>query len=127
MTEQPKKSNKQTHPQKPNPSKKPKGSVVMYIIYAVIILALGGMLLGGGDSSSPKNIKWEKLERILVKGDYEKIVVVNQEYAEIHIKKEALKNPDYKDLFGTTLVGQPSPEASFYKYNIGNFEHLRRM
>ena len=59
-----------------------------------------------------------------MKGDYEKIVVINQEYAEIHIKKDALKNPDYKDLFGTTLVGQPSPEASFYKYNIGNFEHF---
>lgn len=124
MTEQPKKQNKPFQQKPQNSSKKPKGSVVMYIIYAVIILALGGMLLGGGDSSAPKNIKWEKLEGILVRGDYEKIVVVNQEYAEIHIKKEALKNPDYKELFGTTLVGQHSPEATFYKYNIGNFEHF---
>ena len=120
------KNKKHNTPKSPNgnPSRKPKGSVVMYIIYAVIILALGGLLLSGDGSDNPRDIQWEKLEPILLNHDYEKIVVVNQKFAEIHIKKDALKKKEYEDLFSVSLTGQRSSEASFYKYNIGNLEHF---
>ena len=105
-------------------SKNPMSGKVMYIIYAVIILLLGGMLLGGDNSSAPKLITWDKLEPILVEGDYEKIVVINQEYAEIYIKKEALEKERYKELFGQTLSGKKTAKATHYRYNIGNYEHF---
>lgn len=98
----------------------------MYIIYAVLILVLGGMLFTGNDSgASSHDITWEKLEPILVKHDYERIVVVNQEYAEIHISQAALKrDTTYNELYGTTLMRQKSPVAGFYRYNIGTLEHF---
>lgn len=109
---------------RPNKAKKPKGSTILYAIYAVIILGLCGMLFGGGGTSTTKEIDWEKLEPILLNHYYEKIVVVNQEFAQITLTKEALKKEEYKDLFGQTFLGQTSPEAGMYKYNIGNLEHF---
>lgn len=96
----------------------------MYGIYFLLFLVLGSMLLGGKDSTQPRDISWDRLEPILLNHDYEKIVVVNQEYAEIHIKKEALGKDEYKDLFSLTLTGKQTSTPSFYKYNIGNFEHF---
>ena len=55
----------------------------MYVIYAIIILTLGGVLLGGNGSGNIKEIGWSKLDQILRKGDQQKIVVVDKEYAEI--------------------------------------------
>ena len=83
---------------RPNKAKKPKGSTILYAIYAVIILGLCGMLFGGGGTSTTKEIDWEKLEPILLNHYYEKIVVVNQEFAQITLTKEALKKEEYKDL-----------------------------
>ena len=61
--------------QKPNnkppmqPQKnRPTGSIVMYIIYAVIILGLGSMLVTG-KSSENKEINWERLSYIIENGD----------------------------------------------------------
>lgn len=104
--------------------KKNKGGKVMYAIYAILIIALGGMLLGGDNSAEPKPIDWDKLEPILINQDYENIVVVNQEYAEIYIKKEVLEKGQYKELYGQTLSGKQSAVPTCYRYNIGNFEHF---
>lgn len=105
--------------------KKPKGSVIMYIIYGVIIVALALMLLPGEKSGGTKEITWEKLESVLLKKDYEKIVVINQEYANIYIKESALKaNKEYEELYGTNFLGQRTPEAAHYRYNVGTLEHF---
>ena len=111
-----------------NNGKKSKGSVVMYVIYAVIIIALSSLLFGGESSGTSKKIAWSKLEPILVKHDYEKVVVVNQEFAEIYIKRDVLKRDSltYKDLFGApSLLGRPT-EPGFYKYEFVNFEHFEK-
>lgn len=107
-----------------NRPKRSKGSMVLYAIYAIVIIALGGTLLGGGGGNVPKDITWEKLEPILLHHEYEKIVVVNQEFAEIHIKKESQGKEQYKELFGQTLSGQQTKLPTFYKYNIGTLEHF---
>lgn len=105
-------------------SKKPKGSMILYIVYGVLIVILGSMILGGNSASDPKPITWEKLEPILLNNEYEKLVVVNQEYAEIHIKKEFQEDNRYQELYGQTLTGKKTLYPTFYKYNIGNLEHF---
>ena len=107
---------------------KPKRSWVMYVVYGVVILALGGMLLRQDEGAGPRPIKLPKLESIMVKHDYSKIVIVNEEFAEIHIKEEALKNDTaYRDLYGRTLLNSEKlPEAGFYKYDFVNFDDFER-
>ncbi len=105
---------------------KPKRSWVMYVIYGVIIVALGSMLLTQDSQGGPKTIKKERFESILIKKDYERIVVVNQEYAEIHIKDSALKNDtSYRDLYSTNMMNKPVP-AGFYEYRFVTIEGFEK-
>ena len=72
--------------QKPDGNKKNNGKKkgtdwVMYVIYAVIILTLGGAWLGGNGGVTNKEIGWSRLDEILRKGDQKEIVVVDKERA----------------------------------------------
>ena len=109
-------------------SNKPKGSKILYVVYAVIILALGGLLLSGDSGGVARPIKWDKLEKILIDKEFEKVVIVNQEFAEIYISKDALKNNPsrYSDLYSSTVTGKKSPEAGFYKYEFVTFDHFEK-
>ena len=119
--------NKQPQRPTPNPNRnrKPKGSRVMYFIYLAILVALGFSLFGNGSSSTKQPITWERLQPILEKHDYESITVINQEVAEIRIKKEVLSRDSvtYRDIITRTFTGGKGP-AGLYTYNIGNLEHF---
>ena len=105
----------------------PKKGWVMYVIYGVILIGLGGMLLRQDGGGATKPIKWAKLESILEKQDYSKIVIVNQKYAEVYIKKSALQSDtSYKDLVGRNMLGQEIPEGGFYKYEFVTFESFEK-
>ena len=108
--------------------KKPKKASIMYIVYAVIICVLGGFLIGGGNSKGEKEIRWSKLEPILQRHDYEKIVVVDQKYAEIYIKKEAMERDReiYTDLYGETFSGKKAPLPGHYKYDFVNIDQFMK-
>ena len=85
--------------QNPNGDKKPRKDWFMYVIYAVIIVTLGGLWLGNGEKATSREIGWVKLDEILRRGDQEKIVVVDRDHAEVYIKEEALKQDTaYADL-----------------------------
>ena len=106
---------------------KPKKGWVMYVIYGAIIVALGGLLLNQDSTNGPHKIKWAKLESIIKKHDYSKIVVVNQEYAEIHIKSEAVKNDTtYSDLVTRNMMNQPVADAGYYTYEFVTFESFEK-
>ena len=106
---------------------KPKKSWVMYVVYGIIIVALGGMLLRQDGANGPHKIKWAKLESIIKKQDYTKIVIVNQEFAEIYIKPSAIKDDStYKDLRGHNLMNQPVAETGFYTYEFVTFESFEK-
>ena len=105
----------------------PKKGWVMYVIYGVILIGLGGMLFRQDGGGATKPIKWAKLESILEKQDYSKIVIVNQKYAEVYIKKSALQSDtSYKDLVGRNMLGQEIPEGGFYKYEFVTFESFEK-
>ena len=124
MAEQPR------QPQQPNPGRHngPRKPRVLYIIYAVIMFALMWVLFGGSDSGSAKReITWDRLEPILEKEQYERIVVVNQEVAEIHIKSDVVRRDTaaFRDIITHTITGSTGP-TGYYVYNIGNLEHFDR-
>ncbi len=102
------KSNKASN----NPKiKKPKFSFYwVYGILAVILIAIQFSNIGG----SAKEIYWGELKIMLQDGDIEKIVLVNKEVAEIHIKKDRLSKPKYDKVRG----GNFSASSPNYTYNI---------
>ena len=123
----PQQKNNDSKPQGGNKMPQPKKGWVMYVIYGVILIGLGGMLFRQDGGGATKPIKWAKLESILEKQDYSKIVIVNQKYAEVYIKKSALQSDtSYKDLVGRNMLGQEIPEGGFYKYEFVTFESFEK-
>ena len=131
----PENNNSNNNPQRGNPQKpqggpkgqSPKKNWVMYVIYGAIILVLGGMLLRQDAGSGPHKIKWSKLESVIRKQDYTKIVIVNQEFAEIYIKPSAIKKDSaYRDLQGRNMMSQPVPDAGYYTYEFVTFESFEK-
>ena len=101
---------------------KPKRGWVMYAVYGIIIVALGGMLLRQDGNGPSHKIKWAKLEKIIRNQDYSKIVVVNQEFAEIFIKSTAIKNDtSYSDLQSRNMMNQPTHDVGYYVYEFVTF------
>jgi len=104
---------------KPKP---PKFNV--YWIYGIIALAFFGIqFLNIGHSAT--DITWDKLEKMLKIGDIEKIVVINNEQAEIYLRPDKIDQEKYKDLFkgGINGVSKQGPHF-FYKY--GSIESLEK-
>ncbi len=100
---------------------------VMFVIYGIIIVTLGTMLLQQDGSGTPRSIKWAKLETILERHDYSKIIIVNQKYAEVYIKSSALKSDTmYNDLVGRNMLGKDVPESNYYKYDFVTFESFEK-
>ena len=120
------------NPQQPNPNpgrgKRPKGSAIMYIVYAVIMIGIAYLFFGGGGAGGSKQpITWEKLQPIIERHDYESITVVNQEVAEIRIKHDVVKRDTaaYRDIISRSISGGTGPQG-YYTYNIGTLDHFDR-
>ncbi len=118
-------ANNQQPSQPNNHGNKPFRLKPMTIIYIALLVIIGYLLFGGGNSTMKKPITWEKLQPILERHDYESITVVNQDVAEVRIKADVLKRDTitYGDLITHTLTGQKGMPG-FYTYNIGNYEHF---
>ena len=125
-------NNRQGGGRKPNqpgmtPGQAPKRSWIIYVIYGIILVSLGYLLLGKDGGGKPQPIKWAKLEYILERHDYSRIVIVNQEYAEVYIKSEAMKtDTSYRDLMGRNMLNQQIPENGFYRYEFVTFENFEK-
>lgn len=108
-------------------SSRKKGRNPLYWVYGAILLLLAILWMDGSGKTAPKDITWSKLEPILLNHDQEKIVVVNQEFAEIYIKQEAIdRDSSYNELLGQTLFGGKTPQPTFYKYQFVTFESFEK-
>ena len=117
------KPNQQGGGQNKNNGKKNGKDWVMYIIYGIIILSLGGVWLGGDGSGAKREIGWSRLDEILRKGDQKEIVVVDKERAEIYIKEEALKaDTSYNDI---TRGAKDLKNAGYYIYKFVDIESFK--
>lgn len=90
-----------------------------YWIYGIIAVILLGINLWGVTNTA-KELKWTKFERIVKKGDIEKLEIINKELAYVYIEKDALEDEEYDDVSQTKLrYTNPGPH---YIFNIGDIK-----
>src|SRR5258705_4876271 len=78
--------------------KGPKFSFNFYWIYGIILVVLIGTQVFNF-SGTPKKVTWEEFNHSMLQTqDVEKIVVVNNQVANIYIKKDRLKLDKYTDV-----------------------------
>ncbi len=91
-----------------------------YWVYAMLALVFVFMWFNNKESIT-KDISWGDLREMLANQEIEKIIVVNNEAAEIFIKKEKLELEKFKDIRELNGdVAQPS-----YKYVIGSYDSFK--
>lgn len=99
----------------------------MYLLYIAILLGLGYMWFAGDKDASNLKIRWSKLEQILLNDDEDKIVVVNRDHAEVHIRPDAVRTDTmYSDLATKNSLGRPVPSNKFYIYEFVTFESFEK-
>jgi ATP-dependent metalloprotease FtsH len=91
--------NKNTPPNRNfNPNlKKPKGGFSFYWIYGILAVVFLGLQFFNWNGSSEES-SMKDFVKMLAKGHVEKIVIVNDEKAEIYINKDSLKNKEYSEI-----------------------------
>jgi AFG3 family protein len=98
------------------PKLKKKGKFNLYWIYAIMFFIIFVIYFTNSGGSEQKTNDYD-LQRMLQKGDVEKIDVINKEKAEIYIRKEILeKDSAYKDVRPS---GMSSGGPQYYMYIDG--------
>lgn len=103
----------------------PKRKFKWWWIYLVL---LGALLLPyvSGLFSPVKEITWQQFQNdILGRNAVEKIVVINNETAQVYIKKGMANDPQFKDVF-KPAIGSGIREGPHYIFNIGSVESFER-
>ena len=75
---------------------KPKMGFNQYWIFAILGLVFLGLILQS--KSDQENISVNKFKEIALRGDIDRIDVINKQYAEITLREEALSKPEYQEL-----------------------------
>ncbi len=101
-------------------SRLPKAKFSFYWVYAILAIIFIFMWFSNRSGQS-KDIDWGQLREMLTNQEIEKITVVNNEIAEIFIKKDKLSLEKYKDIkdAGSTL---PQPH---YVFVIGSYDSFK--
>ncbi len=91
--------NNNNNPKNPQQPKKKGPRPNFYWIYAILAIVFLAMYFFNG-GPEPEEINWQKLERQMIQNhQVEKIVIVNNKYAEIFLTKDAIENDTtYKKL-----------------------------
>ena len=77
-------------------------------------------------SSGSKEISWQQFEKdILSRKAVERIQVVNNETAEVYIKKEFANDPYFKEVM-QKAIGKGVNEGPHYIFTIGSVESFER-
>src|SRR5665647_722827 len=122
MNDESKSNPGQSDPQKPIPSGKRYYWWFIYLFLGLLLL-LPPLL---NNFSAAKEITWQQFENnMLNKKAVEKIVVVNNETAEVYIKKELANDSMFKDVFKPSFGTGINP-GPHYSFNIGSVESFER-
>ncbi|HEX2969894.1 MAG TPA: ATP-dependent zinc metalloprotease FtsH [Bacteroidales bacterium] len=101
------------------PDKLPKPRFNSNWIFAFLALSIIAFQLFYGGKPAPKTTKG-KIKEMIENHDVDKIVVVNKDFAEIYLTKEAIESGKYPDVPKPgSGFGMSSPKPS-YTYNIGD-------
>ncbi len=105
------------------PPKAPKGNYQLWVIMVTVAVILGVMYLT--NSSNIKEVKQSDLENMIRGGDVKKIALIkDQDYAEITLTEDALKNAKYNDIedgpMGSNVAG---PHYKVKIISVDNFDN----
>ncbi|RKR81212.1 cell division protease FtsH [Mucilaginibacter gracilis] len=115
------------NPNKKINSKAPKFNIMW--LYAVVVFALlaGSLLLKGGTG---KQITWQRFEtRMLDQHDVERVVAYKSSdlvIAEVYIKKDSLKKPEYNDLQDKANFALTPTATPQYIFSDASFDSLKQ-
>ncbi|MDQ3192123.1 MAG: ATP-dependent zinc metalloprotease FtsH [Bacteroidota bacterium] len=102
------------------PKTPPLGLYKFYFIIALIFISLYFFT----SRSNSKEIEWKAFEQeILMEGDVDRVVVVNNEFVEVYIKPDRLTKEKHEEVAQTTF-GQPN-EGPHYFFTIGSVEYFQ--
>ncbi|WP_298881496.1 ATP-dependent zinc metalloprotease FtsH [uncultured Polaribacter sp.] len=106
---------------KDNNSNMPKFKFNAYWIYgAIFILIVAVQFFSSGDLAT-KSISKNEFHEILNENDISRIVVVNNNLAQIYIKDEAQKKDRHRKMVNSTFY---TKGASLYEYNFGDLQNF---
>jgi cell division protease FtsH len=106
---------------KENNKNTPKFKFNTYWIYgAVILLLISFQIFSGGDLAT-QSISKNEFNEVLKQDDISKIIVVNNNVAQIFIKEEALSKSKYQKLTSSAFYRKGE---SLYEYNFGDLQNF---
>ena len=106
---------------KENNKNEPKFKMNSYWIYGgVILLLIGFQFFSSGDLAT-QSISKNEFSEVLRDNDISKIIVINNNVAQIFIKEEAMKKSKYQKLVNSTFYRKG---ASLYEYNFGDLQNF---
>jgi len=106
---------------KENKSNMPKFKFNAYWIYAAVFIAIIAIQFFNSGDLATKTISKNEFNEILKENDISKIVVLNNNLAQIFIKEEAKKKPRYKKMLNSAFY---SKGASLFEYNFGDLQNF---
>lgn len=110
----------------PDNPKKPKFSFNYLWIYIALALGILAVSLFNEFPANTQETTWHKVQsEMLTKGDVEKVVVINEKFAKVYIKKDSLSKESYKEVAKSPLGGDANP-GPHYRFNIGPPEAFAR-
>lgn len=106
---------------KENNKNTPKFKFNTYWIYgAVILLLISFQIFSGGDLAS-QSISKNEFNEVLRENDISKIIVVNNNVAQVFIKEDALNKSKYQKLTNSAFYRKGE---SLYEYNFGDLQNF---
>jgi cell division protease FtsH len=113
-------NNNETQGKKPDKIPKPRFNSNW--IFAILAISLIAFQVFYGGKPVPKTTKSE-IKTMIANRDIDKIIVVNKEYAEIYLKKEAVDQGKYGVQKPSNGFGMSAPKPNF-TYNIGDISNF---
>ncbi len=109
------------------PQQAPSGKRIPLMWWMLILLGIIMLpILFKWAGNAVEEITWPEFERnILSKGAVEKVVVVNQDYVEIYLKKEYKRDTSFAKVFKPLYGNEPNP-GPHYLMTIGSIETFER-
>jgi cell division protease FtsH len=102
-------------------SNMPKFKFNAYWIYGAIFIAIMAVQLFSSGDLATKSISKNEFNEILKANDISKIVVLNNNLAEVFIKEEAQSKDRYKKVINSAFY---SKGTSFFEYNFGDLQNF---
>lgn len=95
-----------------------------WVIALVVALLIGAQFLSIGPS--PEEITWAQFERDMLRNqEIERVVVVNRDIVEVHLKESVVSTGKYNDMLKNT-IGQTSLKGPHFYFTIGSIETFEK-